>query len=126
MTPEALPDPVSVALSVADALDHAGVAYVVGGSFPSSLYGEPRSTNDIDLVADLSADKVDQLIDALGAEYYVSRSAVEEAAHAGGSFNIIHMRTAVKVDVFIAGGDPLALTAASLARSRQQCWAAPS
>ena len=81
--------------------------YVVGGSFASSLYGEPRSTNDIDLVADLRADKVHQLVSALGPEYYLSVPAIEEAVRSGGSFNVIHMRTAVKVDVFISGSDAL-------------------
>jgi hypothetical protein len=107
VTPEALPDPVAVAVSIAEALNRVGVRYVVGGSFASSLYGEPRSTNDIDVVADLSAEKVQPLADALGPEYYISVPAADEAVRTGGSFNIIHMRTAVKVDLFIAGSDSL-------------------
>jgi hypothetical protein len=105
VTPEALPDPVSVALAVAEVLQRIGVAYVVGGSFASSLYGEPRSTNDIDLVADLTADKVERLVANLSSAYYVSAPAVAEAVRSAGSFNIIHTPTAVKVDVFVAGSD---------------------
>jgi hypothetical protein len=33
--------------------------------------------------------------------------AAAEAALTGGSFNIVHIDTAVKVDVFVAGADPL-------------------
>ena len=42
------------------------------------------------------------LIAALSAECYVSADAVREAVNTGGSFNIIHIGTAVKVDVFIS------------------------
>ena len=107
MTPEALPDPIAVAAAVAAALESIGVAYVIGGSVASSLYGEPRSTNDVDLVADLDAMKVDSLIGSLGPGYYVSNDAAGAAARrkTGGSFNIIDTRSAVKVDVFVAGSD---------------------
>lgn len=109
MKPEALPDPIAVAAAVADALERIGVAYVIGGSVASSLYGEPRSTNDVDLVADLDAMKVDSLIRSLGPGYYVSNDAARAATRqeTGGSFNIIDTRSAVKVDVFVAGSDAL-------------------
>jgi len=32
------------------ALDRAGIAYMLSGSFASAYYGAPRSTQDIDLV----------------------------------------------------------------------------
>lgn len=35
------------------ALEELGIAYMIGGSLASSAYGEPRLTNDIDIVADL-------------------------------------------------------------------------
>jgi hypothetical protein len=90
---------------VAGALARLGIRYVIGGSFASSVHGEPRSTNDVDMVADLRESDVDALLDTIGAECYVSRDAVAEAVEIGGSFNIIHIPTAVKVDVFIAGTD---------------------
>ncbi len=105
MAPESLPEPIAVASLVAGALAHIGASYVIGGSFASSVHGEPRSTNDIDMVADLHQGDVDPFIDAIGAECYVSRDAVVEAVRTGGAFNVIHMPTAVKVDVFIAGSD---------------------
>lgn len=105
MAPDSLPEPVIVASQVAESLTRIGVSYVIGGSFASSVHGEPRSTNDIDMVADLRQRDIEAFIDAVGAEFYVSREALAEAVRAGGAFNIIHMPTAVKVDIFVAGLD---------------------
>lgn len=106
MAPDSLPEPIAVASHIAEALTRIGVSYVIGGSFASSVHGEPRSTNDIDMVADLRQSDVDALVDAIGAECYVSREAVVDAVRKGTAFNVIHMPTAVKVDIFIAGTDP--------------------
>jgi len=106
MAPDSLPEPIAVASLVADSLNRIGVLYVIGGSFASSVHGEPRSTNDIDMVADMREVDIGSFIDAIGAEWYVSRGAIVEAVRAGGAFNVIHMSTAVKVDIFVAGSDP--------------------
>ena len=105
MTREASPDPVSVAMTVAQLLDRLGVAYLIGGSFASSLHGEPRSTNDVDVVADLTSQEAPALVAALRSDFYVSDAAVDEAVRTGTSFNVVHLRTAVKVDIFVAGAD---------------------
>ena len=41
---------------VVQALDAAGIEYMVTGSVVSSLQGEPRATHDIDLVVDLNVE----------------------------------------------------------------------
>ena len=105
MAPDSLPEPVAVASNVADGLTRIGVSYVIGGSFASSVHGEPRSTNDIGMVADLHNSDVDAFVDAIGGEFYVSREAVVEAVGKGAGFNVIHMPTALKVDIFVAGFD---------------------
>ncbi len=109
MTPEALPDPIEVAVAFTRVLDELGVAYVIGGSMASSVHGEPRTTNDVDLVADLRSEHVNRLATALGRDYYMSTDAARAAVRARGSFNVIHVKKAVKVDIFIAGNDPLNL-----------------
>jgi hypothetical protein len=106
MTPSALPDPVAVALLVGRLLEKLRVPYVVGGSFASSLHGEPRSTNDVDVVADLDPTAARVFVASLGEAFYADASAAIQAAQSGTSFNIVHIETAVKVDVFIAGEDP--------------------
>lgn len=107
VTPDRLPDPIAVAVFMTELLDRIGIQYVIGGSFASSVHGEPRSTNDVDIVTDLREDQAASLIAGLRDEYYVDADAVREASEVGGSFNIIHTGTAVKIDMFVAGEDAL-------------------
>lgn len=106
MVPDALPDPIAVAVHFTAILERLGIRHLVGGSLASSVHGEPRSTNDIDVLADFREEHVEPFVEAVEAEYHVSASAIREALHAEGSFNAIHTTGAVKVDVFIAGSDP--------------------
>ena len=106
MAPDQLPDFLRVALELAAHLDRLGIRYVAGGSLASSFHGEPRSTNDVDLVIALPPSGVDALVAALGELYYISAEAARQAARTGGVFNVIHLDTAVKADLFVAGADP--------------------
>ncbi|MGH7672070.1 MAG: hypothetical protein ACREMC_04165 [Gemmatimonadales bacterium] len=90
---------------VAGILDRLGVPYVAAGSFASSVHGEPRSTDDVDLVADLRPGRAAAFVAALGREWYVSADAVREAVAGGGSFNAVHLASGVKLDVFVVGSD---------------------
>jgi hypothetical protein len=99
--------PVAVALYVADALESCGVRYVVGGSLASSISGEPRSTLDVDLVVELSEADVPRVVVALAPEFEVDDGAVMRAVRSRSSVNLFHRSTAIKVDLFVAGGTPL-------------------
>jgi len=83
------------------ALEHLGVRYYVGGSLASSLYGLSRSTMDADLVADLAAEHARPLAEALRPAYYASEPAMAEAVARKSCFNVIHLPTSFKVDVFV-------------------------
>ena len=89
MAPEGLPDPLRVALAFAAILDRLAVPYVTAGSFASSLHGEPRSTDDVDLVADLRAAQVAPLVSALEGEWYVSDEAVGDAIARGDRKSVV-------------------------------------
>jgi hypothetical protein len=78
-----------------------GIPYAVGGSVASSLYGVPRSTLDIDVVADIPPDKAGELTGLLQAVYYVDHKAVHDAVSSRSSFNLVHLQTMTKVDIFI-------------------------
>jgi hypothetical protein len=99
--PSELPDPLEVALTFARALERVGVAYFLGGSLASSLQGEPRATNDIDFVVDLNAGQVPALENELGPEFDVDGESLVEAARTRGSWNIFHLPTMTKIDLFI-------------------------
>jgi hypothetical protein len=106
MAPDRQPDPIAVALDVASILERLNIPYLVGGSLASAVHGEPRSTNDVDFMADLQPSHVAPLLAALRSDFYLSEEAVREALRFATSFNAIHLPTAVKVDVFVAGQDP--------------------
>lgn len=124
MAPERLPDPVAVALAGAEVFERLGIPYFAAGSLASSIHGEPRSTADIDFVADVRPGDVNPLVAALERDFYVSEEAIREALRSGGSFNAIHFGTAVKADVFLVGDD--AFNAERLAhRQRTRLWGDP-
>jgi hypothetical protein len=99
--------PVAVALVAAEALESCGLRYLVGGSLASSVSGEPRSTLDVDLVVAMSEADVAAVVAALRLEFEVDDRAVARAVHERSCVNVFHQATAIKVDLFIAGGSPL-------------------
>lgn len=87
-------------------LEALGIDYQIVGSVASSAYGAARSTRDIDLVCPLDRSKVALLVSALKNEYYIDPDMIHEAINTSGSFNIIHLKTMFKLDVFILKNTP--------------------
>jgi hypothetical protein len=100
-------DPLETAVAVAGIFDRLGIVHTIGGSIAASFAGEPRSSIDIDLVADVREDQVSALVEALKSDYYVDEDALRRAVRLKGSANLIEQRTQLKIDLFIAGGTPL-------------------
>lgn len=114
MTP---PDPVALALILARILERLGVRYCVGGSVASSVYGEVRTTLDVDVVADLHPEHVDALVAAVESDFHVLDESIRRAVRDRSSFNLIHEETLVKADVYVPPDDPTHRD--QLARSRR-------
>ena len=95
----------------------------MGGSLASSVYGIPRATQDVDLVADLQTPHADKLERLLSADFYVDADMIREAILKRSSFNIIHLATMFKADVFIMKPD--AWSREEMARARQEHLDAP-
>jgi hypothetical protein len=95
------PELIDVALMVTTVLEELGVTYVIGGSVASTLHGVPRSTVDADLVADLQAEHIAPFVAALKENFYVDPLSVMDAILNQSSFNLIHLESMFKVDVFI-------------------------
>lgn len=100
------PDVLQIALQCAAALEQIQVNYFLGGSLASSLQGEPRATNDIDFVVDLRTSQVEPLAEALGEEFDVDTESLKEAAARKGSWNVFHLPTVTKIDLFILRTGP--------------------
>jgi hypothetical protein len=82
-------------------LEQFGIAYAIGGSMASSIYGNVRFTQDADITVEPFDNLAEKLIDSLKNEYYVSEQAVHQALRQKGSFNAIHIESAFKIDIFI-------------------------
>lgn len=84
-----------------------GIPYLVTGSVAAMAYGEPRLTNDIDIVADMAERHIPGLRAAFPAEeYYLHEDAVRDAIRRPGQFNIIHPASGLKIDVIIRRDTP--------------------
>jgi hypothetical protein len=89
-------------------LDALGVNYLVGGSIASSVFGEPRQTLNADLLARLLLRHAGPLVQQLAGEFYADLPAITTAIRNQGSFNLIHLETMTKVDVFVHWRTPFA------------------
>jgi hypothetical protein len=112
----AMEEALAVVMQVIATLEREGVRYVVGGSIASSIYGTPRATQDVDIIADLQEDHVTAFVAALRDDFYLDEPAVRDAVRRRSTFNVIHLNTMFKVDVFVAKDDPV--TAQELSRAR--------
>ena len=89
--------------AVVAALDAIEAEYVVVGSTAAAGWGVARATRDVDLVAVIPADAVDALLSSLERDdLYVPSADVRRVVAGGGSFNVLHMASGGKVDVFVA------------------------
>ncbi len=92
---------------VVTVLERQGLSYLVTGSVATIFFGEPRFTNDIDIVLVLPRDQISGLCQAFPLpEFYLSEDAVREAVEHCGQFNIIHPASGLKVDMMIPSDTP--------------------
>jgi hypothetical protein len=100
------PDLLVALAPVLQVLKDLGVRHFVGGSIASSAHGVARASVDGDVVAELSRAHVDAFVDALRASYYVPEARVRDAVARRASFNVIHLDTMLKIDVFVSRDRP--------------------
>ena len=96
-----LAEPLQIACQIARIFELLGIRYLVGGSLASSLHGIPRATHDIDIVAEIKECQVEDLAKQLKGTFYADADMIREAIQLYRSFNIIHLATMLKIDVFI-------------------------
>lgn len=95
-----LTEPILVTLLVADAFDALNIPYFIGGSLATAVHGVARATMDVDLVADIQAEQIPQLLQVLGEAFFADNQMIENAIRQGMSYNLIHKETMFKVDIF--------------------------
>lgn len=93
---------------VVESLERLDLPYFVTGSMATIFFGEPRFTNDIDIVVDLPAAKIAAFCASFPSEaFYVSEESARRAVSRRRQFNIIHPASGLKVDIIIPQGTPL-------------------
>lgn len=101
---------------VIEALEAAGVEYLIGGAIAEWAWGEPRATQDLDLVINVPIESIAMLSKELGkrnmlipAEIILD-SILEDRADI--PLNAIHMYSGLKADLYpVRPGDELRLSA---------------
>lgn len=101
-----LTDPIRVILLVIESMEKFDIPYLIGGSIASSIHGIPRATRDVDIVADIQEKDAEALDDDLKDRFYVDAEMIREAIKQQSSFNLIHLESMFKVDVYILKKDP--------------------
>ncbi len=87
---------------ISAALDRAGIAYMLTGSFASAHHGAPRSTLDIDIVIGAQTEQLRAFVRSLpSGEYYADLDAAFEAHKRESLFNVIDLATGWKIDLII-------------------------
>ena len=100
-------DPSDLLRYLARVVETMGLRYFVTGSTATIFYGEPRFTNDIDVVVELAEPQVSEFCRQFSeAEFYVSESAAVDAVRRKALFNIIHPASGLKVDVIVPEPNP--------------------
>jgi hypothetical protein len=87
---------------VAECLNRLHVRFFLTGSAASSAHGIARASLDVDLVAELDPVHVERFVACLAEAYYVPLDALRAAVTERRSFNLIHLATMFKVDVFVS------------------------
>ena len=93
--------PRNLLVRLAGALNASGMPWMITGSKASSFYGEPRATQDIDIVIDPQPDQLSALLGALKEGFYVSADEASEALRLRGMFNAIDLESGWKADLIV-------------------------
>jgi hypothetical protein len=88
-----------------EALRRLDLPFAVVGSLASSARGIPRATKDVDLVVHMAPIHAEELAVLLGPDWYVDAAQIRSAIESRRAFNVIHMESGWKIDVFPAYSD---------------------
>lgn len=101
-------------------LEELGLRYMVTGSVAAIYYGEPRLTNDVDIVLFIGRGDAERIEAAFPLdEFYCPPQDViemERAREQRGHFNLIHHESGFKADIYLVRNDKLHLWALGLAQ----------
>lgn len=86
---------------VSERLEGAGIAYMLTGSFALTYYATPRMTRDLDFVVACEERNVAQLVSLFSRDFYVDADAARSAVRLQRLFNLMHLKSGIKVDMIV-------------------------
>jgi hypothetical protein len=99
----------SAMIPVIEVFDSLEIDYYVGGAVASLAHGVYRTTADVDIIADMQLEHVSTFVQQLEEAYYVDADMIKDAIRHGSEFNVIHLDTMFKVDIFLPKKRPFDL-----------------
>lgn len=92
---------------VVQQLEDASIEYMIGGSVASSIYGDPRTTRDIDIVVEVTEASLRALFGAVDRSVvYIDEPPAGRPITAGQMFNLVDLRGGWKVDLIVRKARP--------------------
>lgn len=82
-------------------LNDCSIPYMLSGSFGSSFHGQPRATNDADIIIAPVEEQLMSFVKSLGDDYYVNPDAARDAFRNNSMFNVIDIQNSWKADFII-------------------------
>lgn len=93
--------------AIVDHLARASIPFMLTGSFASGVHGEPRATQDIDMVIDPGADALDRFLAGLDRHrYYVSDDGARRALDQRDMFKVIDLVRDWKIELMLRKDRP--------------------
>jgi hypothetical protein len=100
------PEPIAVTVLVTQVFEKLNIQYMIVGSLASTIYGMVRTTQDVDIIAEMQLQHAQPFITALEREFYIDEEMIADSIQQKSSFNIVHRTTMFKEDVFIPSKSP--------------------
>ncbi len=94
---------------MAQLLETAGIPFMLAGSHGSSYHGQPRATNDVDLVIDPTAEQLERFLALLGDQYYADPQTAREALRRRSLFNVVDFDEGWKADLILRKDRPFSV-----------------
>jgi hypothetical protein len=104
-----LAEPVQITTLIAAIFEKLKITYYIVGSLASSLYGIPRATADVDVMADIESNHIQSFVSSLKDDFYFDVERIRKSVRDRSSFNILHLETMFKVDIFLTQRDEISL-----------------
>ena len=92
---------IDIVRDISRKFERAGIPYMLTGSMAMNYYAQPRMTRDIDVVIAIGPEDVGRVAALFRPDYYVSEENIRQSVANESIFNLIHLKSVIKVDCII-------------------------